>query len=139
MVLGLTAVAGASGLAAAQDTRAIQGLNQTNQPPGLGGLGGLSGLGGIEGFHEKGAASTAKNVVGGVLGVAGATLWMAVMLAIFVIDVGMSILPAILAARCNPKHPFLMGLVGFFFSEIYMFQYLLRKLVLKQKGYCQAV
>lgn len=129
MVLGLTTAAGISGIVARRDA-----LLQSNQPP----VDPLAGGGfGVEGFTEKGAADTAKAVAGGALAAVGVGLWIAVMIAIFVIDVGMSILPAMLAARCNPKHPFLMGLVGFFFSEIYLFQFLLRKLVINEPGYCK--
>lgn len=129
--------AGLSGSAAAQEKKrhmqakkqqnlqaAVEEINVLNQPL----RGGF--VDGFEGFSEKGAADTAKAVVGG-------GLWIAVVLAIFVIDVGMAILPAMLAAKCNPKHPIMMGLVGFFFSEIYLFQFLLRKLVIKEPGYCK--
>ena len=88
---------------------------------------------------KSGAGAAASGLIAGaeaVAGVLGATLWAVVMIAVVVIDVGMAIIPAYLAYKCNPKSPFVMTLVGFFFSEIYMFQFLLRKFVIKEKGYC---
>lgn len=72
----------------------------------------------------------------GVLGVVGVSLWVIVMIVTAVVDVGMAFIPAYLAYKCNPKHPIGMGLVGFFFSEIYLFVFLVRKFIIKEKGYC---
>jgi len=87
------------------------------------------------GLHQ-GVVATVIGKAAGVAGILGVTLWFLVMLGIFIMDVGMSVIPAFLAYKCNPKHPYVMGLVGFFFSEIYLFQFLVRKFVIKEKGYC---
>ncbi len=87
------------------------------------------------GLHS-GVVASVIDAAASVAGIFGVTLWFLVMLGIFAMDVGMSIIPAFLAYKCNPKHPIVMGLVGFFFSEIYLFQFLVRKFVIKEKGYC---
>lgn len=75
----------------------------------------------------------------GVLGVIGVSLWVIVMFVTAVVDVGMAFIPAYLAYKCNPKHPIAMGVVGFLFSEIYLFVFLMRKFIIKEKGYCPGI
>ena len=49
-------------------------------------------------------------------------------------------LPAVvIAVRCNPKSPVLMGIVAFLFDRIYLFQHVIRKYLLKEKGYCKNI
>ncbi len=49
-------------------------------------------------------------------------------------------LPAVvIAVRCNPKSPVLMGIVAFLFDRIYLFQHVIRKYMLKEKGYCKNI
>ena len=89
---------------------------------------------------QKGARGKPKGLIEatlfGVLNVVGVSLWVIMMIVVAVIDVGMAFIPAYLAYKCNPKHPIAMGLVGFFFSEIYLFVFLMRKFIIKENGYC---
>lgn len=49
-------------------------------------------------------------------------------------------LPAVvIAVRCNSKSPVLMGIVAFLFDRIYLFQHVIRKYMLKEKGYCKNI
>ena len=49
-------------------------------------------------------------------------------------------LPAVvISVRCNPKSPILMGIVAFLFDRIYLFQHVIRKYMLKEKGYCKNI
>jgi len=118
MVLGLTALSYVSGHAARRSER---GGHVTH--PSQKGAGGKP-MGPVEA------------TLFGVLGVVGVSLWVVVLIVTSVVDVGMSLIPAYLAYKCNPKHPIAMGLVGFFFSEIYLFVFLMRKFIIKEKGYC---
>jgi len=121
MVLGLTTLSYVSGYAAKQSA---YGGNVTH--PSQKNVGGKP-MGAIEA------------TLFGVLGVVGVSLWVIVMVVTAVVDVGMSFIPAYLAYKCNPKHPIAMGLVGFFFSEIYLFVFLMRKFIIKEKGYCPGI
>ena len=115
MVFGMTAAALAS-----THTGQYHGGGKHVAPPGL----------------HKGAVAPVVAGAEAVAGVLGVTLWAVVMIAIGVMDLGMALIPAYLAYKCNPKNPFVMTLVGFAFSEIYLFQFLVRKFVIKEKGYC---
>ena len=47
-------------------------------------------------------------------------------------------IPAILVAiHCNPNNKILSGLIGFFFGDIYLLQWSIRKFVLKHSNYCK--
>ena len=49
-------------------------------------------------------------------------------------------LPAVvIATRCNPKCPVLMGIVAFLFDRIYLFQHVVRKYLLREKNYCKNI
>ena len=49
-------------------------------------------------------------------------------------------LPAVvIAVRCNTKSPVLMGIVAFLFDRIYLFQHVVRKYLLREKGYCKNI
>ena len=49
-------------------------------------------------------------------------------------------LPAVvIGVRCNSKSPVLMGIVAFLFDRIYLFQHVIRKYMLKEKGYCKNI
>ena len=49
-------------------------------------------------------------------------------------------LPAVvISVRCNPKSPILMGIVAFLFDRIYLLQHVVRKYMLKEKGYCKNI
>lgn len=118
MVLGLTTLSYVSGHAAKRSTEG----GHVTHPSQKGAVG--KPMGPIEA------------TLFGVLGVVGVSLWVVVMIVVAVVDVGMAFIPAYLAYKCNPKHPIAMGLVGFFFSEIYLFVFLMRKFIIKEKGYC---
>jgi hypothetical protein len=115
MVFGLTTLSYISGHAA---KRSAEGVSMTH-PSNKGG-------------GEKSIEATLL----GVLSLVGISLWVLVMIVTVAVDVGMSLIPAYLAYKCNPEHPIVMGLVGFFFSEIYLFVFLMRKFIIKEKGYC---
>ena len=47
-------------------------------------------------------------------------------------------MPAVLVAlQCNPNNKILYGLIGFFFSDIYMIQWSIKKFILKKENYCK--
>ena len=47
------------------------------------------------------------------------------------------VLPIVLiAVHCNPKRPFVFGLIAFLFPGVYLFQHAIRKYVIAEKGYC---
>ena len=47
-------------------------------------------------------------------------------------------LPAVtIAVKCNPNCPVIMGIIAFLFDRIYLFQYVIRKYYMKEKGYCK--
>lgn len=43
------------------------------------------------------------------------------------------------AIRCNPENPWLFGVIAFFFPEIYLLQFGIRKYLIKEKGYCKSI
>ena len=46
-------------------------------------------------------------------------------------------IPAVLVAiNCNKNNKVLYGLVGFLFSDIYLLQWSIKKLILKSENYC---
>ena len=47
-------------------------------------------------------------------------------------------MPAVLVAiNCNPNNKILYGLIGFFFSDLYLIQWSIKKFILKQANYCK--
>lgn len=47
-------------------------------------------------------------------------------------------MPAVLVAiNCNPNNKILYGLLGFFFSDLYLIQWSIKKFILKQANYCK--
>ena len=47
-------------------------------------------------------------------------------------------MPAVLVAiNCNPNNKILYGLLGFFFSDLYLIQWSIKKFILKQENYCK--
>ena len=49
-------------------------------------------------------------------------------------------LPAIvIAIKCNPKSPVIMGIIAFFFDRIYLFQHVVRKYLMREKNYCKNI
>jgi hypothetical protein len=137
MVFGLTGIAATISGAARKEENLLRtrATVRDNAPSGFGGL--FTPIGGKRGDPEAQIEGFTGGHQGGAVGVIEMSVWVVMMLAILVLDVGMAVLPAMLAAKCNPKHPILMGLVGFFFSEIYLFQFLFRKLVINEPGYCK--
>ena len=79
-----------------------------------------------------GVGAAALGIVGGL----GVTLWIVVMVVIGAIDLAMAVIPCYIAVKCNPKNPIGYGLLALIFSEIYLFQFLVRKFIVKEKGYC---
>jgi len=48
-----------------------------------------------------------------------------------------AVVPAILIARqCNPELKVRYGILAFFFADIYIFQWAIRKFLLHEKDYC---
>ena len=49
-------------------------------------------------------------------------------------------LPAVvIAVKCNPRSPIIMGIVAFFFDRIYLFQHVVRKYLMREKNYCKNI
>ena len=47
-------------------------------------------------------------------------------------------MPAVLVAiNCNPNNKILYGFIGFFFSDLYLIQWSIKKFILKQANYCK--
>ena len=47
-------------------------------------------------------------------------------------------MPAVLVAtNCNPNNKILYGIIGFFFSDLYLIQWSIKKFILKQANYCK--
>lgn len=46
--------------------------------------------------------------------------------------------PAVMVAiNCNPDNKFLYGLFAFFFSDLYLLQWAVKKFILKKENYCK--
>ena len=54
----------------------------------------------------------------------------------FQIGVAYFFIPLYVAIKCNPNDAFIYGLAAFLFPEIYIVQFVIRKYMLKQSGYC---
>lgn len=49
-----------------------------------------------------------------------------------------NIIPAfLLAINCNPEHKIFYGILALLFSDVYLFQWAVRKFILKEKNYCK--
>ena len=57
-------------------------------------------------------------------------------LGLIILGLVLYFIPMYIAIKCNPQDPFLYGLAAFLFPEFYIIQYLIRKYMLKQAGYC---
>ena len=55
----------------------------------------------------------------------------------FILAVVLAVVPAVLIARqCNPEFKVRYGILAFFFSDIYIFQWAIRKFVINEPEYC---
>ena len=81
----------------------------------------------------KNANNTNNEVVENVNAVLHSTVYMLLILVIGVV-------PAVLiATRCNPNNTIFYGIVAFLFADIYLFQWAIRKFVMKTEGYCECL
>lgn len=56
---------------------------------------------------------------------------------LMLIGIIFAVVPAILIARqCNPELKVRYGILAFFFADIYIFQWAIRKFLLHEKDYC---
>ena len=56
---------------------------------------------------------------------------------LMLIGILFAVIPAILIARqCNPELKVRYGILAFFFADIYIFQWAIRKFLLHEKDYC---
>lgn len=56
---------------------------------------------------------------------------------LLLIGILFAVIPAILIARqCNPELKVRYGILAFFFADIYIFQWAIRKFLLHEKDYC---
>ena len=47
-------------------------------------------------------------------------------------------LPSVMVAiNCNPNNKILYGLIAFFFSDLYLLQWAVKKFILKKENYCK--
>jgi ABC-type transport system involved in multi-copper enzyme maturation permease subunit len=61
-------------------------------------------------------------------------------LIVVIITLVICTLPAVvIATKCNPKTPVLMGIIAFLFDRIYLFQHVVRKYILREKNYCKNI
>ena len=89
--------------------------------------GGLDLVSGGEGFKADKKSKDHTNVLVVALG------WI-----ILIIGILFAAIPAILIARqCNPALKVRYGILAFFFSDIYIFQWAIRKFLLHEPEYCQ--
>ena len=89
--------------------------------------GGLGLVSGGEGFKSDKKSKDRTNIILVALG------WI-----IMIIGVLLAVIPAILIARqCNPALKVRYGILAFFFSDIYIFQWAVRKFLLHEPEYCQ--
>ncbi len=58
------------------------------------------------------------------------------LLAVWLLALVLLIGAVVVAVRCNPQNPFLFGALAFFFPEIYLIQYAIRKFAIREPGYC---
>lgn len=57
---------------------------------------------------------------------------------IMLIAILFAVVPAILIARhCNPENKVTYGFLAFLFSDLYIFQWAIRKFVMLEPNYCQ--
>ena len=61
----------------------------------------------------------------------------AISIVFFILAVVFAVVPAVLVARqCNPELKIRYGILAFFFSDIYIFQWAIRKFVMNEPEYC---
>lgn len=61
----------------------------------------------------------------------------AINIVFFILAVVLAVVPAVLIARqCNPEFKVRYGILAFFFSDIYIFQWAIRKFVVNEPEYC---
>ena len=61
----------------------------------------------------------------------------AINIVFFILAVVLAVVPAVLIARqCNPEFKVRYGILAFFFSDIYIFQWAIRKFVINEPEYC---
>ena len=61
----------------------------------------------------------------------------AISIVFFILAVVFAVVPAVLVARqCNPEFKVRYGILAFFFSDIYIFQWAIRKFVMNEPEYC---
>jgi hypothetical protein len=62
----------------------------------------------------------------------------AINIVFFLLAVVLAVVPAVLIARqCNPEFKVRYGILAFFFSDIYIFQWAVRKFIMNEPGYCE--
>lgn len=62
----------------------------------------------------------------------------AINIVFFILAVVLAVVPAVLIARqCNPEFKVRYGILAFFFSDIYIFQWAVRKFIMNEPGYCE--
>ena len=84
---------------------------------------------------EKGKSSTVISVLGWLFLLINIVL--VVVPAILIIGILFAAIPAILIARqCNPALKVRYGILAFFFSDIYIFQWAVRKFIIHEPNYC---
>tara|TARA_B100000131_G_C17983453_1_gene559597 strand:+ start:315 stop:608 length:294 start_codon:yes stop_codon:yes gene_type:complete len=72
---------------------------------------------------EKGKSSTVISVLG----------WL-----FLLINIVLVVVPAILIARqCNPELKIRYSILAFFFADIYIFQWAVRKFIIHEPNYCE--
>tara|TARA_Y100000590_G_scaffold401357_1_gene486152 strand:+ start:443 stop:763 length:321 start_codon:yes stop_codon:yes gene_type:complete len=64
----------------------------------------------------------------------------AINIVFFILAVVLAVVPAVLVAqRCNPELKVRYGILAFFFSDIYIFQWAIRKFVMNEPEYCMMI
>ena len=62
----------------------------------------------------------------------------AINIVFFILAVVLAVVPAVLIARqCNPEFKIRYGILAFLFSDIYIFQWAVRKFIMNEPGYCE--
>ena len=66
------------------------------------------------------------------------SIFVPVMIISWILFLFVTVMPKVLLARaCNPNNKFAYGLLAFFFGEIYLLQWSIRKFLMNEPGYCK--
>ena len=72
------------------------------------------------------------------LGISSVGLFITIMVISWILFLFVTVMPKVLLATgCNPKNKVGYGILAFFFGEIYLLQWSIRKFLMNEPGYCK--